>query len=179
MPPQPNIHYLGIDPGQSGGLALYHPQTKTLATFKIPKSEESLVFLFDQIKHLGGRIVATIEQQIPRPTVYFDPRTQKLQSSILKSTCILYANYMQLRTALRCFGIPFQAVVPETWQAEMSLGHKRQSRSDNKWKNVLKNKALELFPDHKVTLWNADAILLAEYCYRFHTPSSIHRRHIS
>lgn len=175
MPPQPRTStvYIGIDNGSCGGIAIL--LGNQLRTIKMPESEKDLLgtFAFEKARFERQLIpvVATIEQQIPRPTVFFNPRLGQTQSSILKSTCILYAQYMQTRIALLATGIPFQAVVPETWQTEIGLPHKKQTRSDNAWKNVLKQKAQQLFPEHKVTLWNADAILLAEYCRRIHSPS--------
>jgi len=179
MPPQPNrTAYLGIDNGSNGGIALLYQGVPI--THKIPDDEKDLLELLKEVARkyigtstLGTRYttVAAIEQQIPRPTVFFDKSIGKMKSSILKSTCTLYAEYMQTRICLLTAGIPFQAVVPETWQKEIGLPHKKQTRSDNTWKNVLKDKAQELFPDHKVTLWNADAILITEYCRRIHSPS--------
>jgi hypothetical protein len=50
-------------------------------------------------------------------------------------------------------------VAPQTWQAAIGLKRNRkETRTD--WKNRLKQKAETLFPDHPVTLWNADALLL-------------------
>lgn len=170
MPPQKTKPtYLGIDNGSSGGIAIL--DNGRLETIKMPTNEQTMWDTFSQIKERHPRIVAVLEQQIPRPTVFFDPSIGKMKSSILKSTCILYAGYMQTRICLVALDIPFQPTVPETWQKEIGLPHKKQTRSDNKWKNALKQKAQSLFPDHKVTLWNADAILIAEYCRRLHSPS--------
>jgi len=170
------ITYIGIDPGQNGGIACLC--SGLLKTVKMPTDEHDLAERLHIICGMRGRNAVVIEQQIPRPTVFFDPSTRQMKSSILKSTCILYAQYMQIRMALTTLNQPFLAQVPETWQRELGLPHKKQKRSDNVWKNVLKAKAQELFPNHKVTLWNADAILLAEYCRRFHTPSLQNKRNI-
>jgi hypothetical protein len=39
-------------------------------------------------------------------------------------------------------------------------------RSTTEWKNVLKARAAELFPDQDVTLWNADSLLILDAARR-------------
>lgn len=50
-------------------------------------------------------------------------------------------------------------VAPQTWQSKIGL-KKDKGESKTSFKNRLKQKAEELFPDHPVTLWNADALLI-------------------
>lgn len=50
-------------------------------------------------------------------------------------------------------------VAPQTWQSKIGL-KKDSGESKTSFKNRLKQKAEELFPDHPVTLWNADALLI-------------------
>lgn len=50
-------------------------------------------------------------------------------------------------------------VAPQTWQAKIGIKRNR-GETKTSFKNRLKEKAGELFPDHGVTLWNADAFLL-------------------
>lgn len=139
-----------------------------LECFKMPTEEDGLIELLRGLR--DNYTVAALEQQIPRPTRFFNKQAGGIVSSILKSTCILYAQYMQTRIVLKMLGIPFQTVVPETWQTAVGIPHKKKERSDNAWKNVLKQKAISLFPENKITLWSADAALLAYYCRQTHTP---------
>jgi hypothetical protein len=51
---------------------------------------------------------------------------------------------------------------PKAWQKEHpSLGAKAK-QTTTQWKNRLKDHAQILFPQIKVTLWNADALLLLD-----------------
>jgi hypothetical protein len=50
-------------------------------------------------------------------------------------------------------------VAPQTWQSKIGI-KKDYGESKTSFKNRLKQKAEELFPDHPVTLWNADALLI-------------------
>lgn len=104
----------------------------------------------------GIDILAVIEQIDPRPTYFQGKR------SILRSTCIIYGEYRMCRATLATLGIPFLAVTPKNWQAHYGLA-KEKLEGDTSWKNRLKARAQSLFPDVKVTLATADALLLAEY----------------
>lgn len=53
----------------------------------------------------------------------------------------------------------FNLVMPHAWQTALNC----LARGD---KNILKQKAQKLFPDHKITLKNADAFLIAAYALR-------------
>ena len=50
---------------------------------------------------------------------------------------------------------------PQKWQKALSLGQKKDH--GKKWKNHLKNRAQQLFPQCEVTLKTADALLILEY----------------
>ena len=69
--------------------------------------------------------------------------------------------YGGLRMALSAAGIPFDEVTPQRWQKAMQC-----LTGGNK--NISKARAQQLFPSVKVTHYVADALILAEYCRRFH-----------
>jgi hypothetical protein len=54
-------------------------------------------------------------------------------------------------------------VRPAKWQQHFGLGKRSGCASDTEWKNKLKQAAQRLYPDIKVTLDTADALLLLEY----------------
>lgn len=58
-----------------------------------------------------------------------------------------------------------RVVTPQKWQKELSLGDKK-SHKGNGWKNHLKERAQQLYPDLKVTLKTADALLILEHARR-------------
>jgi hypothetical protein len=113
-------------------------------------------------------LFAVIEQQTPRPTRWFNGKTKTWQSSILRSTCVLYGSYLQLRAFLISADISFQEVTPQKWQKAFGLV-KEKGEEPRAWKNRIKAKAQQLFPSQKVTLAVADALLIAEYNRRKRT----------
>ena len=67
-----------------------------------------------------------------------------------------------LEMALLAAGIRCEQVTPVKWMGEMGM-RKKGGESRPQFKNRLKALAQRLFPNVKVTLKNADALLLAEY----------------
>jgi hypothetical protein len=78
------------------------------------------------------------------------------------------AEYGRVRMALTAAGVPFEEVTPQAWQKAMGVPPRKNKEGETKtqFKNRLKAKAQQLFPDVKVTLAVADALLIAEYCRR-------------
>lgn len=171
---------IGIDPGASGGIAVakyvYHSKRVEgkgytinetpvwVKAFAIPSSETQLWdIVSNRYKHYPKNadedVYVVLEQQTPRPTRFF--RNGKWESSILKSTCVLYGQYMQIRGMLVASESYFREVTPQVWQAKLGL---TKDKSDSTpWKTILKRKAEALFPSIKVTLKTSDALLLVRY----------------
>ena len=63
--------------------------------------------------------------------------------------------------AMRALGIPVNEVPPAKWQK--ALGISRSGATRQAWKNKLKDRAQQLYPEIKVTLAIADALLLLNY----------------
>lgn len=172
-----NQLWIGIDPGASGGVTSILTLGKTSIVKTVPLAKMSQQELWEWINEHReqytwngvkvARVFVVIEEQRPRPTVYFDRRTKKLVNTILKSTCLLYGNYCKIVGMLVAAGVPFEEVTPQKWQKEFSLV-KAKGEKPTKWKNRLKTKAQSLFPRDKITLAVADSTLIAEYARRKH-----------
>lgn len=63
---------------------------------------------------------------------------------------------------LLTLGVSVEEVDPKTWQSAIGLRRKR-NRTRTAWKNQLRQRAQDLFPEYRVTLWAADAMLIARY----------------
>jgi Holliday junction resolvasome RuvABC endonuclease subunit len=135
---------IGIDPGQSGGIAFLEPQHGpfgVVAATKMPDTEADVRDLFGQ----GNKAFAFIE------SVHSMPK-QGVSSSFKFGR-----NYGFLRGVLIALGIPFEEVTPQKWQKAMGC----MSRGD---KNVTKARAQQLFPSvPRITHATADALLIAEF----------------
>jgi hypothetical protein len=84
------------------------------------------------------------------------------RSTVLASTCQLYGNYRAIRLALIAANIPFEDCSAKAWQGWFKM-RKSRGEGNTQWKNRLKEKAQATFPDQRVTLATADALLIAAY----------------
>lgn len=160
--------FLGVDPGIGGGMALVLGSTVPV---RFSKLDGTIADAWEFVRRAGESIrvnggFALIEEQSPRPTVWWDGKAKRWQSSILKSTCLLWGSYQQLLGMLAAAGIPHEGVQPKRWQEGLLIPKRAKPETDVQWKARLRSKAQGIFPDERVALWNADALLIAEHCRR-------------
>ena len=158
------IHYVGIDPGQSGGLILLSQ--------------------IDGIKSFNDGIVS-VQEAIPMPSTERDiwewfshlpvslvgaaiEKVHSMPQQGVASTFKFGVGYGGLRMALIAVGVPFESVTPQAGQKGLGIPKRKKTETPTQWKNRLKSKAQELFPKITVTLKIADALLIAEYYRRKH-----------
>ena len=143
-------YFMGIDPGQSGGIAVIRGTGRVMILELMPVTERDIWL------RLKGLTVhkAYIEKVHAMP--------QQGVSSTFKFGC----GYGGLRMALTAAGIPFDEVTPQAWQKALGIVKRAKTESKNDHKKKLLQKAQQLFPNVKITLKTADALLIAEYCRR-------------
>lgn len=153
--------FIGLDPGASGGLALIAPDM--VRAVPMPATERDVL---DWIRRCRGDAAAGI---IHKPQAF--AVIEKVGGYISGNPCPGSAmfkfgqGYGGLRMALVATGIPFEEVTPQRWQKEFLLTRKK-GEAKTPFKNRLKAKAQQLFPEMEPTLKTADAILIALYCQR-------------
>ena len=158
--------YIGIDPGSKGAIAFLSDEG-TSGFCKLPEyGENQLETIYTRLKTAvwpETKVRIALEQIDPRPTFW------KGKSSILKSTCLLYANYMAIRMALtiisteRNVNLAWWAVPPSVWQPALGATKSGKEESSVDHKRKLKELAQKLYPQQTITLVNCDAVLLAHY----------------
>lgn len=144
---------IGVDPGANGALILLEEPDENPTiwwpreySFKRNSWEEICKTVFrTPITHAYIEAVSAMPRDAARHAFTFGENT-----GIIKG--ILYAN-----------GISFTEVFSQKWQRHFGLGAKFASKQERK--NAHKQKAQELFPNIKVTLTIADALLIAKYGY--------------
>jgi crossover junction endodeoxyribonuclease RuvC len=141
--------YIGIDPGASGAIAVIHEGSPMpLRLCRLSGTEREVD---DFMRLLPPSNVVKMFALIER--VHSMPK-QGVASSFKFGQ-----SYGFLRGLLTAYCVPFEEVNPAKWQGALSC----RTKGD---KNVTKQKAGQLFPGIKVAHWNADALLIAEYCRR-------------
>lgn len=141
------MSYIAIDPGVSGGVAWVTPAGRDC--FPMPKTEADLVLalrdiqLYDPVafvEEVGG----FIGKQQPGSRMFKFGR-----------------NFGFILGALQALGIRTVLIKPQKWQKELSMGTSK-GMTPTQWKNKLKAEAQRRFPNLKVTLKTADALLILE-----------------
>ena len=139
---------LGIDPGKNGGMAVLDADTNDI--IDITSMPSTLTDISDFVERHQDVSCAVLE------TVHSMPG----QGVASMFTFGQYYGYVQMAVVahkIRCID-----VLPAKWQQALGLKAKKcESKAEHK--NRLKGLAQKLFPKVKVTLKNADALLLAEY----------------
>lgn len=147
------IAIIGIDPGASGGIAVL--KESRLMVYNMPETYPDIYNLLASLaeKHREEGLLAVMEDVghgIPG------------QSS--RATAVFARHNGHLEMALYALGIRTIKVTPQKWQKYYSNSLGKSSQHEKRvWKNMLKGLAQQMFPSEKVTLKNADAILIANY----------------
>jgi len=144
-----NVHFIGIDPGVSGGIAWTSPLGDQSAP--MPATLHDTLALINKIldEQSDGKTLAYVEE-LPK---YVGP----IPSS---AVFVMARNYGQMEGILAALGVSIHHVKPQAWQKALGLGHREKGDKTSAWKNKLKAKAQHLYPEETVTLKNADALLI-------------------
>jgi hypothetical protein len=144
---------IAIDPGASGGIAYYQDrglEGKVAGAFKMPDTDREIV---DVLKP-----DAAIER-----VAYLEDLVKFAGRNMPSSRMATYAdNWGFIRGVLTTLNYRIVIVPPKKWQKALGLGESKSHASKTAWKNHLKNRAEQLFPNIKVTLATADALLILE-----------------
>lgn len=142
---------LSIDPGASGGAALFDKDTGPIG---IQKFSGDLFVRGALIWAEGAGQVSGLAAVI-----------EEVHASPIMSPSSAFAfgeNFGLWRGALVARGIPVFLVTPQRWQKDLRL----PKSGGVERKRLLKERALKVFPGQPVTLATADALLLGDWAVR-------------
>ena len=147
--------YIGIDPGESGAVAIIDERT-------LLPDEKVLAYPFGKLTPKD--ICETIRQIATGPGAGQEAfcafeRVNAMPKQGVASSFKFGVSYGRLDGLLLALNIPYELVAPSKWQGYMNC----RTGGD---KNITKALAQRLFPQLKITHSVADALLLAEYCRR-------------
>lgn len=162
------MRYIGIDPGKGGGIAVLGITGKVLLTAKMPDTNPELLELLRQCGDDTGA---------DEPGVYCVLEFVRSMPGQGHVGAFTFGRGLgTIEMGLAAVGVPYDDVTPQRWQAALGCMSKGK-------KNVTKARAMKLFPNYqrmyRITHAIADAMLLAEYCRRFHLgllPRSVTQR---
>ena len=135
---------IGIDPGAKGGIAIYDEAEHEMILHKCPETPKEMAAIINTAKVKDKNAFCVIEKVHAFPT---DAR-----SSAFKFGC----NFGKWLGILGAYDIPTLEVTPQVWMRDFQpLPKIKRER-----KNQLKQIAINLFPENKITLSTSDAALM-------------------
>lgn len=160
--------YLGIDPGKNGGMACatYIGSQYRITTTKIPAEDSVVLDTLMNLSHGGLQWPCFVV--LERVGGYI--RGKRLPGSLMFN---FGAGFGRLCMALTALDLRYTMVQPSAWQKALGIPKRTPKETTSQWKGRLKAVAQELFPKQIVTLKNADALLIMEYCRRLHRHGTI------
>ena len=150
------VTYIGIDPGNAGGMAWKHDNDKVCA-HKLTTRDADHLRLWDIIIEEPEELIV-----IGVEAVHSMPK-QGVTSSFNFGDAFGHAKSLGIVAALNHRNVTWELITPQRWQKYMGLiMPKGTSKTDKKNKHkVLAASYTDMVVTHAV----ADAILIAQYCY--------------
>lgn len=151
---------IGIDPGANGGIAVY----TSVDIPKVAKMPKDVTDLRDFLKYYAETYhpIVFLEKLSVRPD---DVMVQGDRAAMGKLYRIqrMMANFEHLKALIEIAGIPYVLVHPASWQTKLKLRERGVHEEKADRKRRYQQRAAALYPEVKVTLWNADALLLMHF----------------
>lgn len=152
---------IGIDPGANGGIAIFIPGMKTKA-IKMPKDNSDLAAIFEYYAE-NYKPIIFLEKLSVRPDDVAVGADGKPNMGKIFRIQKMMANFEHLKALIEMSGIPYALVHPMTWQTKLHLRVRGQHEEKSERKHRYQDYAAVQYKDIKVTLWNADALLLMHF----------------
>lgn len=145
---------IGIDPGRSGGIAVDNGHG--VVSDKMPATEGDIYeYLMECTPddHPKFRTTVALEEVGGYTGGAGSPGSAMFNFG---------RNFGFLIGVCMTIGFRIEFVKPAKWMKDLGMGT-RGKRTKTEWKNHLKGEAQRLYPDQKVTLATADALLILEW----------------
>ena len=143
-----DTYLIAIDPGKGGAFAVKPPDSPVKA-FCFQSEAQVLADLSKCLQWQGTCVYGAILE-----------RVHAMPGQGVTSMFTFGANYGYWRGVLQALNVPFREVTPQRWQSGLNItaGLKGAER-----KRALAQVARERHPELKITLKNADAVLMLDY----------------
>jgi hypothetical protein len=139
--------YIGIDPGESGGVCILDKNGNVVSIEKCGDTELEMSNILK--KYSRELCVGMLE------------KVHAFPGQGVVSVFSFGKNFGTWLGILSALEIPYYEVTPQKWMKY--FGSMPKDKKDRK--NHLKRMAQQRFPKEKITLITADAVMLAVYCY--------------
>lgn len=178
--------FIGIDPGASGGIATQ--MNRVTDAIAMPDTDTGIIDHFKSIQEISITTNTPVVVLIEKVTGFIGFRKKII--NIVCPHCLKLVPYEEkqsdpasrmfnfgdgygyIRGVCRTLNFRWETPIPpKSWQLAYGL-KKNYGMSQTKWKNILKDKAKALFPNLKVTLKTADALIILDFLTRIRDRAS-------
>ena len=142
---------MAIDPGKSGAIAVHYGGDRVIECFNMPDGVNDL-----------ERFVG----MMPNPVKAYLEAQHAFPGNGAQAMFTFGRGYGQIEGVLAANKIEIVGVTPQKWQKEFQLGRVKDHASKHAWKHHLRLAACRLYPEHVVTLQQADAMLILKYAMK-------------
>lgn len=152
---------ISVDPGSSGGIAWKLPDGSVCAV-PMPDTDEDVVSTISNVVCAAVQEGYQVEAHVERVGGFVagNPAPGSAMFKFGFSAGVIEG-------ALRALEVRTVYVLPRAWQKKYNLGTKKSNGGTTTvWKNRLKAEAQRRFPNIKVTLKTADALLILDQVER-------------
>lgn len=143
--------FIGVDPGVSGAITALDENGKVVALTKMPQTM--------------GELLSFLQQFTDNDTTCYLEKVHARPGDGAASMFKFGQGFGWLQMALLAAKVKTIEVLPNTWMRGLGIKSKKKDETKTAYKNRLKFVAEQLFPEQRVTLWNADALLIAHALY--------------
>lgn len=152
---------IGIDPGANGGIAVFIPGDHP----KVVKMPKDVTELADFLQYYAAtyKPIVFLEKLSVRPDDVEIMPDGKPNMGKMYRIQKLMGNYEHLKAIIETSGIPYVMVHPMRWMNTLKLRVKGLKEEKAERKRRYAEKAAQLYPTVKITLWNSDAILIMHF----------------
>ena len=137
---------VAVDPGVNGGIAWWDVDQGAQA-IRMPETDGDILATFRGLRAAGAR---RIVMELPAKAIFGAGHS---------SLAVLHRNVGFIQGVAMTLGFELHLLPPQKWLASLSL-KKRPGEEQRHWKNRLKEEAQRRFPNLRVTLNTADALLI-------------------
>ena len=156
---------IAIDPGKSGGIALF--ANKRITAVKMPSDVKELQSYLKMILETYENPVVFIEKVQAYRGEEDDAPGKKF--GINK----MLANYTELLTVIKLLGFPYVEVYPISWQSTLGLRIRKEQITKTERKNRYKQFAERSFPElGKITMAVSDALCIVQFALHKYSTDS-------
>jgi len=145
-------HYIGIDPGKSGGIAWSSPNGDRSAPLPATLGD-----FREQVFNILGE--QGFFHAISETVCYLESPPKFVKAIPGSAVFVMAQSFGRIEGVLAAFKVPTVTITPQAWQKAHGLGT-RGEMTTTQWKNKLKARAQSLYPEERVTLATADALLI-------------------